>query len=94
MCFLITVLVAPLFKYPKIKTVFLVSVGMISHFMADVILKHFVGGSRLLFPFSMMRFKLNLIWSNHTLILLVALLFVYLTVVVMKLSLNKKTVSY
>ena len=78
MVFLLAILLAPIFKYNRLKTVILVSVGALSHFLADLTMRHFNSGIRLLFPFSMETYSLGLLWPDESIYFLLGALIVYL----------------
>ena len=80
MCFLISILLAPLFRYERFKTIIFINVGLISHFVSDLTMKHFVGGMYLLFPFSFKAYILNLIWPEQSIYIIIFSFFAYLLV--------------
>lgn len=89
MCFLLSILIASLFRYSKIKAVLLLSLGSMSHFLADLTMRHFNEfGTRFLFPFSMKNYTLNLIWPEQSIYILVLSLFVYLLIISVKQKIN------
>src|SRR3989338_7935837 len=64
--FALALLIAPLFKYPKTKTVMLITLGFATHFLSDLMLRHFLGGMRLFFPFSMQLYRLDWILPEQS----------------------------
>lgn len=85
MMLLLSILIAPLFNHNKIKTLLFINLGSISHFLSDMTMKHFgVIGSRLLFPFSLENYTLNLIWPNNSFYILMLTLLIYLVIVFTK----------
>lgn len=81
MIFLISLLIAPMFRYSKSKTIFLINLGALSHFLSDLTMKHFaIIGSRLFFPFSMSNYTLNLIWPEKSIYILIASLMIYILI--------------
>lgn len=90
MCFLLAILISPLFMYDKIRTIFLVSIGLITHFLSDLIIRHFESGIRLFFPFYMRFYRLDVIWPEQSIYVLIASLVVYIFIkLVKKVDLNK-----
>ena len=88
---LLSILIAPLFKYNKIKTVLLFNLGSMSEFLSDLTMKHFgVLGTRLLYPFSTENYTLNLIWPNDSFYILIGTAFVYLAIIFLKKSRFRK----
>ena len=89
MCFLLSILVASLFAYSKIKAVFLLSLGSISHFLADLSIRHFNEfGTRFLFPFSMKNYTLSLIWPEQSIYVMAFSLIAYLSIIFVKKKIN------
>ena len=85
MCFLISILIAPLFRYGGIKTVISFNIGSVSHFLLDLVNKHFSrSGTRFLFPFSFHNYTLNLIWSDDTIFILAAVILAYIALIYLK----------
>lgn len=77
LCFLSGILIAPLFRYDMVKTVFLISIGWVTHFLFDLTMRHFTVGIRLFFPFSMNDYKLGLIWPEQSIYVLIAFFVIY-----------------
>lgn len=89
MCFLSSILISSLFMYNKIKAVLLLSLGSMSHFLADLAIRHFNEfGTRFLFSFSMKNYTLNLIWPEQSIYILILSLFVYLLIIFVKQKTN------
>jgi len=84
MGFLISILIAPLFRYERIKTLILVNAGLASHFIFDLTMKHFTAGQYLLFPFSMKFYTLNWIWPEQSTYILAASLLAYISIILFK----------
>ena len=82
--FLATLLIAPLFRYDQRKVVFWLNLGAISHFLSDALLRSFLGGVRLLYPFSSQRYTLNLVWPNESYLIALPALAVYLIILIVK----------
>ena len=78
--FIVILLVAPIFKYRYKKVVLLLGIGALSHLLADAALTHFAGGVRLLYPFSMEKYSWNIFWPNESFIIMIPLLFIYITI--------------
>lgn len=83
-CFLLIILIAPLFKYDKVKTIFLINLGLITHFLSDLTIRHFTSGMDLFFPFSMKYYKLDLIWPEQSIYVLISSLIIYFIIKVIK----------
>jgi|SRR3989338_1225568 len=78
MAFLLSVLIAPLFEYSSLRTVFYFNIGSISHFLSDLTMKHFtLTGTPLFFPFLRHGYTLNLVWPEQSIYILAATLAVY-----------------
>lgn len=85
MSILVGILVAPLFFYDNFKTIVFINIGVISHFVADVALRHFNDtGMMLLFPFSMKNYSLNLIWPEQSLYVLFVTFGIYAIIKIIK----------
>ena len=84
MCFLLAVLIAPLFKHDRFKTIFLMSVGSVTHFLSDFVMRHFDGGVRIFFPASMKSYNFNLIWPEQSIYILTSVFIVYVFIRVVK----------
>ncbi len=83
-CFILTILIAPLFKYDKVKTVFLINIGLITHFLSDLTMRHFTSGMNLFFPLSIKSYKLDLIWPEQSIYVLIASLVVFIIIKIIK----------
>ena len=80
--FLGILIIAPIFRYNYKKVVLLLSTGALTHFITDAMLKSFIGGMNLFYPFSLGQFRINLIWPEKSyLILLPTLLFYFLIII-------------
>lgn len=78
MFFLLSILIAVLFRYSRLKTILFLNIGSMSHFLSDLTIKHFSGaGIRIFFPFSMKNYSLSLIWPEQSIYVLVISLFIY-----------------
>lgn len=91
--FLLVILITPLFRYDRVKTIFLISIGLITHFLSDLMLKHFKGGVQLFFPFSMQFYRFNLIWPEQSIYVLMVSFAIYFFVKVAKELIWKKQES-
>lgn len=81
MSFLVSILISPLFIYDKLKTIVSINIGVISHYLADLTLKHFGDiGIMLFFPFTMKNYHLNWVWPEQSIYVLIASLIVYLII--------------
>lgn len=81
MAFLISILIASLFKYNKLKIILFFNIGSISHFLSDLTIKHFtIQGSRLFFPLSNTNYTLNLVWPEQSIFILIGSLMLYLLI--------------
>ena len=88
MCFLVSLLIAPLFMYDSLKLIIAFNIGSMSEILSDLAIKHFtVSGSRLFFPFSMKNYTFNLIWSDQSFYVLIGLIIIYFGILMVK---NKK----
>src|SRR3989344_1944975 len=75
---LLGALIAPLFEYSSLRTVFYFNIGSISHFLSDLTMKHFtLTGTPLFFPFLRHGYTLNLVWPEQSIYILAATLAVY-----------------
>lgn len=78
MVLLLSILIAPLFLYNRLKTILLINSGALTHFLSDLTMRHFtVIGTRIFFPFSMANYTLNWIWPEDSIYVLIAGLLVY-----------------
>ena len=86
MFFLLSVLIAGLFRYDKVKAIASLNIGSMSEFLSDLMVRHFnKTGVRLFFPFSLKNYSLAWVWPEQSLyVILPASLFVYLLVIVYK----------
>ncbi len=82
--FLAILLIAPLFRYDYKKVVALISIGALSHLLADAALRHFAGGVRLLYPLSMTKYSFGLFWPNESFIIMVPLFAIYCVIMARK----------
>lgn len=83
--FLFTLLIAPVFRYDYKKVVLWLNIGTISHFLADALLRNFGnGGVKLLYPLTIEKYNLNLVWPNESYYILVPALLVYLVIIMIK----------
>ena len=89
MAFLTIVLLAGLFNYNQTKAVGLMTLGAMSHILADATLKHFNSGQYLFFPFSFKVYALNWLWPDETIFVLPFLALVYSLVKLAKRILSK-----
>ena len=81
MVFLISLLIAPLFRYNQLKVIGFINLGASSEFLSDLTMKHFtVVGSRLFFPFSMSNYTFNLIWPEQSIYILIGSFVAYLLI--------------
>lgn len=88
-CILMTLFIALVFRYDQVRILLWMNLGVLSHFISDLTMKHFTGGMLLFFPFTIKEYSLNLFWADYSLILVLPLLAVYLVL----LYYNKKTVA-
>ena len=66
MWLLLSILIAPLFRHNKFKTILFINIGATSHFLSDLTMRHFtVVGTRLFYPFTGDNFPINLIWPEQ-----------------------------
>lgn len=85
MVFLISVLIAPIFRYNRFKTILLFNIGALSHFVSDLSMKHFViVGTRLFYPITNKNFTLNLIWPDQSIFILFSALIIYVAIRILK----------
>ncbi len=83
-CFLMSIFISPLFRYERIRTIFLVNIGLATHFLSDLLIRHFTSGIRLLFPFSMGIYNVGLFWPEQSIYVLMASLIIYILIRVVK----------
>jgi len=85
MLFILSILIAFLFRYDKLKTILFFNIGALSHFLSDLTIRHFAGiGTRLFFPFTNKNYSLNLIWPEESLYVLIVSLIVYVSIRIIK----------
>jgi len=85
MAFLISILIAYLFKHSKLKTILFFNIGAMSHFLSDLTMKHFtVQGTRLFFPISSNNYTFNLVWPEQSIFILMGSLMLYLLIRMIK----------
>jgi membrane-bound metal-dependent hydrolase YbcI (DUF457 family) len=89
--FLFTLLIAPLFKYNYQKVVFWFNLGIMSHFLADLTLRHLHSNSglRLLYPLTLQKFNLGWVWPEQSYLIAIPALLIYLIIIFLK----KKKIS-
>lgn len=88
--FLLAVFIAPLFRYDRLKTTLLITLGLATHFLSDLTIRHFTSGMRLLFPLSMVPHRLDWIWPEQSIYVLIATFAVYYFIKVIKNSVTSK----
>ena len=76
--FLFSILVAPLFQYDHNKIIGWLTLGGMTHFLADVLLRHFHAGVCLLYPFSNDYYTLNLVWPEQSYLILIPAVILYI----------------
>jgi len=82
---LVSVLIAPLFRYDKLKIILYFNLGAVSHFLSDMTMKHFTGqGTRIFYPITSQNYTFNLIWPEQSIYILIASLAVYLSIKIIK----------
>jgi hypothetical protein len=81
---LVGVIVASLFKYNRVKTTVFIIFGVISHFLADLTMKHFHSGMLIYFPFSFKVYTFNLIWPEQSIYVLIVSFIVYVIIRIVK----------
>ena len=87
MFFLLSILIALLFKFDRVKAVILLNIGAMSHFLSDLTMKHFtILGTRLFYPFSNKNYTFNLIWPEQSIYILISSFFVYLIIIFVKMG--------
>ena len=85
MLFLISIIISPLFKHDKFKTILFINLGTMSHFLSDLTIKHFaVIGTRIFYPFTNTNYTLNLIWPEQSIYILIGSLLVYIFIRIVK----------
>ena len=80
MSFLLSMAIAPLFKFDYLKTLLLINIGLVSHISADLLMRHFDGGQMLFYPFSFKPYTLNVLWAEKYYLVLVPALVLYLLI--------------
>jgi len=89
--FLLTLIVAPLFRYDYKKVVLLLNLGTLSHFIADSLLRHLQpSGIRWLYPFSTQRIGLSLVWPEQSYYILIPAVLFYMGIVLLKKHFNSR----
>ena len=89
MVFLLSILIARLFRYSKFKTVILINLGSLSHFLIDLTMKHFTPvGTRLFFPLTSKNYYVGLIWPEQSIYLLLVSILLYAIIRMYKQSLK------
>lgn len=85
--FLMALAITPLFRFKYKKTLLFISIGLVTHFAADSLVKFFLKCSQLilLFPFSWKSFSLPLIWADQYYMILFASIFIYGLIILIKL---------
>ncbi|MEA2037926.1 MAG: metal-dependent hydrolase [Nanoarchaeota archaeon] len=84
MCFLLSILIAPLFKYNRLKTIFILNIGLLTHFLSDITMRHFTSGTRLFFPFSMQSYRIDLLWPEQSIYVLFLSFIIYIFIRIIK----------
>jgi len=85
MWLLLSILIAPLFKHDKLKTIIFINIGTMSHFLSDLTMKHFtMVGTRFFYPLTNNNYTLNLIWPEQSFYILIGSLIVYLFIRLIK----------
>ena len=81
MVFLISLLIAPAFRYNQSKVIGLINLGALSEILSDLTMKHFaIVGSRIFFPFSNANYTFNLIWPEQSIYILIGSFITYLLI--------------
>ncbi|MDP3734290.1 MAG: hypothetical protein Q8R37_03600 [Nanoarchaeota archaeon] len=91
--FLVTLLIAPLFRYRYKIVVALITLGALTHFVSDALLQHFSGGVALLYPLSLKHYTLNLVWPEQSYLILLPALFMYGLILIVKRE-NREAKNY
>ena len=82
---LITLLIVQLFKFNRLKAFLLVTVGWVSHLVADLTNKHMLeGGMRLFLPLSWKYMEFGITWAEQYYINMGVTALIYLIVVIIK----------
>jgi len=85
MWLLLSILIAPLFKHDKLKTIIFINIGTMSHFLSDLTIKHFTDvGTRFFYPITNANYSFNLIWPEQSFYILFISLIVYLLIIIIK----------
>ena len=89
--FLFTLIIAPLFKFDYLKTILLITMGVVTHYASDALFKNFIINPQamLLFPLSWKPFGFNLLWSNEYYLVLMIVILIYLVIKLFKIRLTK-----
>jgi membrane-bound metal-dependent hydrolase YbcI (DUF457 family) len=66
----LTLFVASFFPYDYKKTVSLISLGWLSHFLADFTTRHMNGGYSFLFPVTFQKYELDIFWTEEYYVIL------------------------
>ena len=70
---IVTIFLAFLFKYPRLKTIALVSLGWVSHLLLDMTNKHYlIKQTYLMLPFSYESIEFGWFWQDEYLLLIVS----------------------
>lgn len=93
-CFLVSILIAPLFNHNRFKTVLFFNIGAMTEFLSDLTMKHFtVQGTRLFFPFSKVNYSLGIIWPEDSIFILIGCSLIYLIIKVFKKDISIKSIK-
>lgn len=86
--FLFTVFLTPFFRYNQKKVFILITIGWISHLLADLTAKYLYlftnEQALLLFPFSWKSFSFNLVWPEKYYLVLILSVIIYFTIIVFR----------
>ena len=85
MAFLMSILIVPFFRYNKVKTVLYFNIGCLSHFVIDMLNKHFTNiGTRIFYPLSNKNYSLGMVWPDDFLLFLIPSIIIYLSILIFK----------
>ena len=81
-----------MFKYDFKKVVLWLNLGIWSHFLADLTLRHLHSNSglRLFYPLSLQKFNLGWVWPEQSYLIAIPSLLIYLLIIIIKKKTSNK----
>ncbi|MEK6940719.1 MAG: metal-dependent hydrolase [Nanoarchaeota archaeon] len=83
---LLAIVITPLFRYPWKKTAFLISLGVLTHLLADSTVKVFTSNYQgsFLFPFSWHGYGLNIVRTENFFVVIISFFIVWILIKLVK----------